>query len=56
MSENKTLIGSLTRLYHNEHYPQVNEELLDQFIRDNKITEIDKIMIMAGVENYGGEK
>lgn len=44
------LIGSLTRLYANEEYPEINEELLTRLVIENKITEVDKIMIMNGVE------
>lgn len=50
MSENKILVGSLTRLYANPEVPQVNEELLDRLVSENKISEVDKIMIMAGVD------
>ena len=50
MSENKILVGSLTRLYANPEVPQVNEELLNRLVLENKISEVDKIMIMAGVD------
>lgn len=45
------LIGSLTRLYANEEYPEINEELLTRLVIENKITEVDKIMIMNGESN-----
>ena len=44
------LVGSLTRLFHDENCSEVNEELLDKLLEDNKITETDKILIMAGIK------
>jgi hypothetical protein len=49
-TNNSILIGSLTRLYHDENCHEVNEELLDRLLQDNKITETDKILIMAGIK------
>ena len=47
---NPILIGSLTRLYQDSKCLEVNEEFLDRLLEENKITETDKILIMAGIE------
>lgn len=49
---NPILVGSLTRLYHNENEPTTyhNDELLDRLLANGAITEKDKTNIIAGIE------
>ena len=49
---NPILVGSLTRLYHNEDEPTTyhNDELLDRLLANGAITEEDKIKIILGEE------
>lgn len=49
---NPILVGSLTRLYHNENEPLTyhNEELLDRLVENGAITPEDKVNIILGEE------